>query len=183
MLSVTGIFSTWPEAALAAEALRARGFREDEINLLTPGSDPRAVPIATGEQPGLGRTIGGVTGGAAGAAVGMQILAAATTGVVPGVGPVLAVGAIAGLLAGVGGAMAGDAIETTLTGGLPRDELPLYEEALRRGCSVIIVEARDADRAEAARSALGAAGARSLDAAREAWWIGLRDAETRLPGS
>ena len=103
MHTVTGIFTTWADAARAVEALRVHHFDEDEINVLTPGSDISTVPTATGEQPGIGGAIGGVAGGAAGAAVGMQVLAATASGLIPGVGPVLAVGAIAGLLAGIGG--------------------------------------------------------------------------------
>lgn len=182
MQTVTGIFSTWADAAGAAESLRALEFSEGAVNVLIPGDDPASLPTATGEQPGLGRAIGGVTGGAAGAAVGVQVLAAAASGALPGVGPVLAVGAIAGLLAGIAGAAAGDALEDTLTEGLPKDEVPIYEEALRHGRIVVIVQARDAEQAEQARNALHAAGAESLDAAREAWWVGLGHEDRRRGG-
>jgi hypothetical protein len=53
----------------------------------------------------------------------------------------------------------------------------VYEDALRRGRTVILVEAEDEERADAARGVLSQAGAESLDAAREEWWVGLRDAE------
>ena len=89
----------------------------------------------------------------------------------------LAVGGLAALLAGIGGAAAGQAIEETLVGGLPKDELHLYEEFLRQGRTVVIILAPDEDRAERARGLLQDAGADSLDAARETWWVGLRDAE------
>jgi hypothetical protein len=182
MHNATGIFQARPDAARAVEALRAAGFSDEDVNLLTPGSNPSTVPTTDGEQPGLGRVIGGVAGGATGAAVGVQMLAAAATGMVPGVGPVLAVGAVAALLAGIGGAAAGHAIETTLTEGLPKDELYLYEEALRQGRTVVIVLTPDAQRAERARRILQEAGAESLDAAREKWWVGLRDIEALASG-
>jgi hypothetical protein len=177
MGAVTGIFRTQADAARAVETLHAAGFAEKTLTVLTPGSDPAGVPAATGEQPGLGRAIGGVAGGAAGAAVGMQVFAAATAGLIPGVGPVLAVGALAALVGGAGGAAAGQAIEDTLVEGLPKDELYFYEEFLRQGRSVVVVLAPDDDRAGHARRILEKAGAESVDAAREAWWIGLRDAE------
>jgi hypothetical protein len=179
MHSVTGIFPVIPDAVRALDHLGRAGFDRDDVNLLVPGSSTGSVPVETAEQPGLGRAIGGVAGGAAGAAWGVQMLAAAAAGAVPGVGPVLAVGMVAGLLAGIGGAVAGQAIETTLTGGLPRDELPLYEEALRQGHAVVIALAPDATRAEEARVILAGAGARSLDVAREQWWVGLGEQDGR----
>jgi hypothetical protein len=182
MHSVTGIFRTWLDAAGAAEALCASGFREGDVNILTPGSDPASVPADTGEQPGIGSAIGGVAGGAAGAAVGMQLLTAASTGLVPGAGPVLAVGAVAAILAGLGGAATGQAIENALTHGIPKDELHLYADALRRGRTIVIALAGDTEKAERARALLGEAGAESLDAARQAWWVGLRDTEARAYG-
>ncbi|MDQ5871742.1 MAG: hypothetical protein M3547_05995, partial [Acidobacteriota bacterium] len=58
----------------------------------------------------------------------------------------------------------------------PKDEIYLYEHALRNGRSLVfaLVEEKEADRV---RAALAAEGASSLDAAREDWWIGIRDAE------
>ncbi len=60
---------------------------------------------------------------------------------------------------------------------MPKDELFLYEDALRQGRSVVIVLAEADPAAEAARGVLGRVGAESLDAARESWWVGIRDAE------
>ncbi len=41
----------------------------------------------------------------------------------------------------------------------------------------MLVEAEDEEAAERARGLLAEGGAESVDAAREAWWVGLRDAE------
>jgi hypothetical protein len=60
---------------------------------------------------------------------------------------------------------------------LPKDEAYLYEDALSHGRSIVFVLPESEDEAKAARQILDAAGAESLDAAREAWWIGIRDAE------
>ncbi|MGB8509234.1 MAG: hypothetical protein WCD76_12675, partial [Pyrinomonadaceae bacterium] len=84
-------------------------------------------------------------------------------------------------LLGVGGAAAGIAaggsLEEKIAGGLPHDELFVYEEALRRGRSVLIVVAESEEQAERARGLLSESNAESLDAAREDWWVGLRDGE------
>jgi hypothetical protein len=60
---------------------------------------------------------------------------------------------------------------------LPHDDLYLYEDALRKGHSILVVAAKDADLAEHVRGTLAQAGAESVDAAREDWWLGLQDAE------
>jgi hypothetical protein len=75
-----------------------------------------------------------------------------------------------------GGAAAGDALEDHVSG-IPRDELYVYEDALRQGRTILIVQADHDTQAESARTQLSKAGAESIDAAREEWWIGLRSAE------
>jgi hypothetical protein len=77
----------------------------------------------------------------------------------------------------VGGAAVGAALEKDSTVGLPADELFVYKNALKQGRSVIFVEAGDDDEAAKADAVLANAGAESIDAAREEWWVGLRSAE------
>lgn len=131
------------------------------------------------EQPGIGPAIGGMIGGAIGIARGMELGAAAASFIIPGVGPVMAAGFLGAALLGAGGvaagAAAGHAFETSVADGLPKDELFLYEDALRQGRSVLIVWT-DGQR-ETAGEIMKLTGAESLDAARERWWLGLRSAE------
>jgi len=181
MTTVAGVFRSRERAEHAAVDLRQTGLRS--INLLIPGataSQVAAVPTTETEQPGMGKAIGGVLGGALGMAAGMELGAAATI-LIPGVGPVLAVGIAAAAILGVGGvvggAAAGSALEKDFTTGLPADELFVYKDALKQGRSVIFVEARDDYEAAKAHAVLANAGAESIDAAREEWWIGLRSAE------
>jgi hypothetical protein len=183
MSTVAGIFNSREEAEGAARALVGAGFGEDRISLLTPGTTPSQldeVPTTETEQPGMGKALGGTVGGALGIAGGLQLGAAAASLFLPGVGPVLAAGIAAAVL-GAGGAATGAAVggslEDSMARGLPQDELFVYEDALRRGRSVVIAVADDDARADAARAAFERAGAESVDAAREAWWVGLRDAE------
>jgi hypothetical protein len=61
--------------------------------------------------------------------------------------------------------------------GLPGDELLVYEDALRRGRSVVVVTPENNEQEKIARGVLEAAGAETIDRAREMWWLGLRDAE------
>lgn len=184
MSTVAGIFQSRADAERAAENLRSAGIANDKISLLTPGTTDEeleaAVPTTETEQPGMGGALGGTVGAAMGAAGGMHIGAALASLLVPGVGPVLAAGVIGAALLGVGGAAAGAAAGSALeesVEGLPHDELYVYEDALRQGRSVVIAVTDDGAQAEAARNVLAQAGAESIDAARESWWVGLRDAE------
>jgi hypothetical protein len=185
MITVAGIFNSYVDASRAVTNLRSAGIAEDRINLLAPGTElnelEKDVPTTETEQPGMGKALGGAVGGALGVAGGMQIGAAAASLFVPGVGPILAAGIAGAALLGLGGAatgaIAGDKIEESFSEGVPQDELYVYEDALRRGRSVVIAFAEDDAQKDAAREVLSHAGAESIDAARDEWWVGLRDAE------
>jgi hypothetical protein len=180
MKTVVSTFTSAADARRAVEELRRTGFPDDRINMLAPGAEDRAaatVPTAEGEAPGMGKAVGGVVGGAVGIATGVPLGAAASSVLLPGVGPVIAVGVLAGAVLGLGGAALGGAMENAMMTGLPKDELFFYEEALRRGRTVVIALAESDAEAERAREAFTRAGAESLDAARERWWLGLRSAE------
>ena len=184
METVVGIFSEPETAQRAFQAARASGVPSDRLTLLTPGSSERqvhSVPTTETEQPGMGKAVGGVVGGVFGATTGLGLAEAAASLLIPGVGPVAAIGLAAAALLGAGGALAGaaagDALEDRLFRGLPKDELYIYEDALRHGHSVLIAFAKDEAERDATRQVLEREGAESIDAARERWWVGLREAE------
>ena len=183
MKTVVGTFPSQETVEPAVDGLRKAGIDRSRINVLTPRSnirDVRAVPQEGAEAEGMGTALGAVVGGATGLSAGYALPTVLSL-VVPGLGPVIAAGAVGAALLGLGGALggaaAGHALETKLTEGLPKDELPVYLDALRRGRSVVVVLAEDDAEALEAREILERAGAESLDAARDMWWIGLRDAE------
>ena len=166
MQSVVGIFSWREDALRAVEALRAAGVPPARIGLLMPGTPPRDVerriPVDEGEAPGMGAAVGGVIGGAVG-------LSAAAI-VLPGIGPLVLAGLLAAGLAGTaGGAAVGDTLEDVLSGGVPRDDLPIYQAALRAGRSVVVGSVGGDRDAERVRETFRAAGADSVDAARDGW--------------
>jgi len=172
MQSVVGVVQTTEDARRIAAAV-VREVPTARVRVLTPGSseaDLAAVPTDEAEQPGMGGALGAVAGGAAGAAVGSLL--------VPPVGAIAVLGiAAAALLGAVGGGSAGQAAEDSLAFGLPKDELFVYTDALRDGRSVVIAYADSDDEIERAHQTMSAAGAETVDAARDAWWTGLRDAE------
>jgi hypothetical protein len=185
METVAGVFQSRADAEDAVPQLHSLGIPNDRIALLTPGMTDRqvehAVPTADSEQPGMGKAMGGTVGGAMGVAGGATLGAAAASLLVPGVGPVIAGGILGAAILGAGGTAtgmaAGEALEEGIESGLPHDELYIYEDALRKGRSVVIAFIEEEDATDAAESALAKAGAESIDAARETWWLGLRDDE------
>lgn len=180
MLSVVGIFTDRESAGRAATALRAPDCAGDRISTLAPGTSPAeaAARVRTdeGEQPGMGPALGAAVGTAAGAAGGMHIALAAAITVFPLVGPVIVTGLLAGATVGATAGIAiGKALENHLSEGLPKDELLVYEEALRRGRTVVIALVPSEDRAHACRAILERAGAETVNAARASWGVGLTD--------
>lgn len=180
MKTVTGVFASQSDAQQAMTEMRLTGVRDGRITLLTPGSSQtelEAVPNVAAEQPGMGKTVGGVLGAAAGLSAGPLLLAA----IIPGVGPVTALGLLGGAVLAAAGATVGSAaggrLENSMTEGLPEDEIFVYEDALRKGRSVLIVLVNDESEASRCRELLKTEGAETVNAAREQWWIGLRSAE------
>jgi len=182
MESVTGIFATREAAQQAYKKLQQCGTPADKLTLLTPGSadqigkEVQSVPTDASEQPGMGNAIGALVGGGVGITGGALLMA-----LVPGVGPITGLGllgaAILGAAGATVGATAGGKVEKSSYEGLPEDEIFLYEDALRRGRSVVIALADDENTASRVREVLKSEGAESIDAAREEWWTGLRFAE------
>jgi hypothetical protein len=182
MEAITGVFDSRSDAEGTVEKLRASGLSADKVTLLTPGEKAKiekelhTVPVVAAEQSGMGKTIGGVVGAAAGLSGG-PLLAA----VIPGVGPILAAGLLGAAILGAAGAslgaVAGGKLEDSMTDGLPEDEVFVYEDALRKGRSVVIALTEEGTDSSRIRELLKAGGAEAIDAAKEQWWIGIRSAE------
>lgn len=182
MQAVTGVFQTRFDAEHALDHAHKLGIPEDRVTLLTPGSldavykEVQTVPVDTAEQPGMGKAIGALLGGGVGLTGGSLLMA-----LVPGLGPVTALGllgaAILGAAGATVGAAAGGKFEDEISQGLPEDEIFVYEDALRKGRTVLVALARNKEEAERLTDLMRTANAESVDAARDQWWIGLRSAE------
>jgi hypothetical protein len=182
MEAITGVFKTRSDAEHALREAYTAGVPTHKITLLTPGSgdqvdkEMKSVPVDSTEQPGMGTALGALMGGGVGAAGGTLLIA-----LVPGLGPVTALGllgaAILGAAGAVVGATVGEKAEESMSEGLPEDEIFVYEDALRKGRSVVIGLVEDEAAALQLRELLRSQGAESVDAAREQWWIGLRNKE------
>jgi len=182
MQAISGVFKTRTRGENAVQEALKAGIPADRITLLTPGTveqlnkEIQSIPTDTTEQPGMGRAMGALAGGGVGFAGGSLLMA-----LVPGLGPITALGMLGAAVLGAAGATigatAGSKMENSVNEGLPEDEIFVYEDALRQGRSVVIVLAEDNESASLIRELLKMQGAESVDAAREQWWIGLRSAE------
>src|ERR1035441_5059783 len=143
METISGVFKTRAAADRAVQGGGGAGVPADKIALLTPGSvdqvdkEMQSVPTDAAEQPGMGKAIGALLGGGVGITGGSLLIA-----LVPGVGPITALGllgaAIVGAAGATVGAAVGDKVEKSTTEGLPEDEIFVYEDALRQGRSVVV---------------------------------------------
>src|ERR1700734_566224 len=182
MEAISGVFKARKGAEDAVEEVRKSGIAADKITLLTPGTvgqvdkEMQSGPVDSAQQPGIGKGLGALAGGGVGIAGGALLVA-----LVPGLGPITAVGLLGAAILGAAGATIGATVGNTLekstTTGLPEDEIFVYEDALRQGRSGGIVMADNTESATLVRDQLKMHGAESVDAAREQWWIGLRDSE------
>src|SRR5438132_3142957 len=129
MESIVGIFNSLTDAKRGAAVLESLGIPRQRISVLAPGTSDAEVEAnvltAESEQPGMGTALGATVGGAMGVAGGLSAGAAAASILVPGVGPVIAIGLIGAALLGAGGAAAGaaagEALEEGIAQGLPHD--------------------------------------------------------------
>jgi hypothetical protein len=182
MEAISGVFQSRSDAEHAVGEVHKAGIHADKITLLTPGSEGQidkevqSVPVDTAEQPGMAKAVGALLGGGVGITGGAMLIA-----LIPGVGPISALGLLGAAILGAAGAAVGGTVgakaEESGSEGLPEDEIFVYEDALRKGKSVVIALADDDNSASALRDLLKAEGAESVDAAREQWWVGLRKAE------
>lgn len=182
MEAITGVFKTRSDAERAVHEAVKAGVASDKIALLTPGTqeqiekEMRSVPTDAAEQPGMGKAVGALAGGGVAFTAGSILMA-----LVPGLGPITAFGLLGAAILGAAGATIGAAVgdraEEATYEGLPEDEIFVYEDALRKGRSVVIALADDKDSPSVFHDLLKREGAESVDAAREQWWIGLRSAE------
>ena len=164
MRTITAIFDSSADAIRAIESIKAKGIEDGRISYLTPGDEADEANSAAGLGKAGGAALGGVLG------------MGAATFLIPGIGPIAGAGLMAGALAGAGlGLAAGKVIDDRSD--VPKEDLYFYEEALRRGASVVLVSPRTDDEATQVRNMLEHAGGRSIDSIRREWLTGVRPSE------
>ena len=174
MHTIVGIFRTRAAADQALNGVLKNGVPQQSIIFLT-GDQPQAeiasVPTTDAEPDGMGKTLGSYVGGIVGAGAGLYLGSALASLVVPGVGPILAAGIGAAAALGLGGAAAGgtvgNATEHAMDEGVPKDDVVVYRELLKRGRSLLIVNLDSEEQADAARSVMPQNGTEDIETLRK----------------
>ena len=166
--AVFGILPTEASAIQATDALKAAGFRADDISALFPdksGTKDFAHEQNTKAPEGAatGAGVGGVVGGGLGWLAGIGALA------IPGVGPLIAAGPIMAALSGAAaGAMVGGLTGTLIGLGIPELEAKRYEGKVKGGNILLSVHAESSEEIDRAKEIFERAGADDISYTTEA---------------
>jgi hypothetical protein len=156
---LVGIFESRREAKLVLDELRQEGFGEKEIGFAIRGDDAVAGGVITDApltKDGQGALKGMVAGGLAGG-----LLGAAAVLVVPGVGPLLAMGVLASVLGfGAAGVATGGILGAMVGLGISEEEARVYENEFNAGRAIVTVHA--GERAAEVRRILDLHGAHNV---------------------
>jgi hypothetical protein len=173
--AIAAFFRTRPEGESAREALYQAGYSTDEVSYLagdtsgheTPKVGPPVRDSGTQSEAGADAFVGGVVGLAAGAVL----------SVIPGIGPLLAIGPIAGAIGGLtAGVTAGGIIGLLKDHGISEEKAEFYAEGVRRGGALITIHGVNEEREKEARKILDEAGAMEVEQLADEWrstgWTG-----------
>jgi len=152
--AVIGLFDSFAQAQTAVNDLISAGFSRDDISVVANNvagefDNVTAVHDGINVSQGTGDLVkGAVRGGLYG---GLTALAATVAiALIPGIGPIAAVGPLTAFLAGAGVGAAAGGIIGALTGlGVPEAEAGFYAEGIRRGGTLITVHTSDSRAIEA----------------------------------
>lgn len=146
MKRIVGIFNTEEKALRAIERLRADGYTDSEISVVTSNKESydrlsRVVGdeiVKDGEGADgavAGMATGGVIGGIGGLLLGLGALA------IPGVGPIVAAGPIAAAITGaLAGGTIGGIAGALMDYGIPEEDAKVYEERINAGDIMVLVD-------------------------------------------
>ena len=153
--TIVGLFDTFAHAQSAVNDLVTAGFSRDDISVVANNAagefgthDVNAdggINVSQGAGDALkGAAKGGLFGGLTGLA------AAVALALIPGVGPIAAIGPLAAFFGGATiGATAGGIIGGLTGLGVPEAEAHYYAEGIRRGGTLVTIHADDARADEA----------------------------------
>jgi hypothetical protein len=147
--TVGALFEMRQEAEDAINALKARGFRGDQIGIALRDRTAQGELVEdTGTKAADGAATGAVSGGLLGGVVGFLVGVGALA--IPGIGPIVSAGVLttvfgaagATALAGAGiGAATGGIVGGLIGMGIPETEAAYFESGFRKGHVLVTVNA------------------------------------------
>jgi hypothetical protein len=134
--TAVGYFRDRHAADAAFDDLMSRHFSRDDVSIMGRGREGATGLADDHVGAGEGAAVGGITG----------LLIGAAAMLIPGIGPIVAVGPLAAGLAGavtggVTGAVVGGVVGALEDAGLPREEAQYYDERFRSGGILMTVRA------------------------------------------
>lgn len=147
--TIGALFENRSDAEDAINALKARGFRGDQIGIALRDRTAQGQLIEdTGTKAADGAATGAVSGGLLGGVVGFLVGVGALA--IPGIGPVVSAGVLstvfgaagATAIAGAGiGAATGGIVGGLIGMGIPESEATYFETGFRKGHALVTVNA------------------------------------------
>jgi len=132
-----GVFETREAADRAIADLKTAGYRDDQISLIARNAEGKAVHAEGGTHASEGAAIGAAAGAGAAALASLGI----SFGVIPVIGPILAVGPLAAALISAAGGAAAAGLAGALVGmGIPEEDAKYYEGEVQAGRYLVTVE-------------------------------------------
>jgi hypothetical protein len=169
--TVIGLIENQSEAQKVVEELTKSGFDKRDIGVISTEVTREAATAMAGASKGI------VYGGLAGLLIGAAALA------IPGIGAAVVAGPALTLLSTTFGALAGGLIGGLKAKGVPEDKAHFYAEGLRRGGTLITVNARNDELAAHAVETLKRHGAVDMEERAESWrsqgWNGRFEERTQ----
>lgn len=138
---LVGIFESAGDAKRAIEDLRAAGFSDRSIGVLTHDKDGdpdvKSFRELEGNRAGTGAAVGIAAGAGGGALWALGIAA----GFLPAIGPVIAGGLLAAIAASAASGAAAGLVVGTLVGlGVTDEEAAYYDDEFKKGRTIVVVQ-------------------------------------------
>lgn len=142
MNTVVGVFESPQQAQRAVMELKAAGFSDDQIGVVSRNEEGQVVgkekTDSDAGEAATGAAAGAATGAGLGALWGLGIIA----GVLPGIGPAIVGGTLGAILSSAAAGAAAVGIGGALIGmGIPEEEATYYEGEYKRGRTLVTVHA------------------------------------------
>ncbi len=152
MKTVVGVFADREDADGAVRILESEGYKTEDMSVVVSEGQKPTAQAESESDFAENTTAGAVAGGAVGGLAGLLIGVGAIT--IPGIGAFLVAGPIAAALGLTGaaattlsgaltGVLAGGLIGALTSLGIPEEEARYYEERVRKGAVLLLVNAEE----------------------------------------